>query len=88
MSTITIVLSITTGVAFACFIVHIFVAHRQRENLIRYYENQRNERLQQELEDAKQQWNRDNARMKEELGQLIEKQIEPFKNLKDKFDRS
>ena len=87
MTTITLVLSITTGIALTGLIIHIFVAHHQRENLIRYYENQRNEHLQQELEEAKQQWNRDNARMKEELGQLIEKQIEPLKNLKDKFDR-
>ena len=75
------------GSAVAGLLVHVFLSSHKREELIRYYESQKNERFEQELQEAKDKWEQDNLRMKEEFNQIIEKQLEPFKNLKDKLDR-
>ena len=87
MTTLTIIFIITTALAFAGLLLHVFFASHKREELIRFYESQKNERLEQELQEAKEQWEKDNLRMKEEFNQIIEKKLEPIKNLKDKLDR-
>lgn len=83
----TITLSVIAGLAILALIVHILIASFRREKLIRYYEDQKNERFEKELQEAREQWERDNQRMKDEFNQLLEKQIEPFRNLKDKIDK-
>lgn len=87
MTTLTIIFIITTALSLVCLLLHVFFASHKREELIRYYENQKNERFEQELQEAKMQWQKDNLRMKEEFNQIIEKKLEPIKNLKDKIDR-
>ena len=87
MTTLTIIFIITTALAFAALLLHVFFASHKREELIRYYESQKNERFEQELQEAKDKWEKDNLRMKEEFNQIIEKQLEPLKNLKEKIDR-
>ena len=87
MTALTIIFIITTALAVAGLLVHVFLSSHKREELIRYYESQKNERFEPELQEAKDKWEQDNLRMKEEFNQIIEKQLEPFKNLKDKLDR-
>ena len=86
MSPLTIVLIIITGLAVVGLIVHILISNHRRENLIRYYEDQKNDRFEKELQEARDQWEADNRRMKEEFNQIIEKQLEPLKNLKDRLE--
>ncbi len=87
MTTLTIIFIITTALSLVALLLHVFFASHKREELIRYYESQKNERFEQELQEAKVQWQKDNLRMKEEFNQIIEKKLEPIKNLKDKIDR-
>lgn len=87
MTTLTIIFIITTALCLVALLLHVFFASHKREELIRYYESQKNERFEQELQEAKVQWQKDNLRMKEEFNQIIEKKLEPIKNLKDKLDR-
>lgn len=83
----TITLTIIAGLAILGLIAHIFIAASRREKLIRYYEDQKNERFEKELQEAREQWDRDSEKMKEEFNQLLDKQLEPFRNLKDKIDK-
>ena len=86
MSPLVITLIIIAALAVLGLIVHILISSRRRENLIRYYEDQKNERFEKELQEARDQWEADNKKMKDEFNQLLEKRFEPFKNLKDKLE--
>lgn len=77
---------IIAALAVIGLITHILIASHRRETLIRYYEDQKNDRFEKELQEAREQWEADNKKMKEEFSQLLEKQMEPFKNLKDKIE--
>lgn len=86
MTPLTITLIIVATLAILGLIAHILVSTHRRENLIRYYEDQKNDRFEKELQEARDQWEADNRKMKEEFNQLLEKRIEPFKNLKEKLE--
>ena len=86
MSTSTIILIIVAGLAVLGLITHILISSHRREKLIHYYEDQKNDRFEKELQEARDQWEADNRKMKEEFNQILEKQMEPFKNLKDKLE--
>ena len=86
MYSIIVALILVASFSILGLIAHIIVSSIRRENLIRYYEDQKNERLEKELQEAREQWDADNCKMKEEFNQLMEKQLEPFKNLKDKLE--
>ena len=87
MTTLTIILIVIATLAVLMLVVHTFYAAWRREKLIRYYEDRQNERLERELQEAREQWDRDSELMREELNQLKEKNLEYFKNFKDIIDK-
>ena len=82
-----ITLAVIAGLAVIGLIIHILIASSRREKLIRYYEDQRHERIEKELQEARDQWERDNEKMRNELNQLLEKRKETFRPRKDKKDK-
>ena len=84
MTTLTWILIIITALAVLGLIVHTFFAAWRREKLIRYYEDRQNERMEKELQEAREQWERDSEQMREEFNQLKD---EYFKSIKDLIDK-
>lgn len=84
MTTLTIILSVIATLAVLLLIVHTFFAAWRREKLIRYYEDQQKERMEKELQEAREQWERDSEQMREEFSQLKD---EYLKNIKDLIDK-
>jgi len=84
MTTLTWILVILATLFFLTLIAHTFYAARRREKLIRYYEERQTERLEHELQEAREQWERDSEMMREEFNQLKQ---EHFKSIKDIIDK-